>query len=98
MRRTLTIDALALIDVIIERFLDPRFNSRITRYFELQYSYILAVLPKNIIALLPAEDQFFIDLFYNVLLPGARKKVCLSGSRFEWISQVLVLQGSPYQG
>lgn len=76
MRRTLTIAAPALIDVIIERFRNSGFNTRITMYFELQYSYLLDVIPTDLIVCLPAEDQFFIDLFDKVLLPGARKKVC----------------------
>jgi hypothetical protein len=76
-RRTLTIDRSALIDALVERFRNPEFNLRITHYFEYQYAWLLTVLPENLKGLLPAEDQFFIDLFHKVLWPSARKKVCL---------------------
>lgn len=77
LRRTLTIDCSALIDVLIERFQNPEFNTTISHYFNCQYADILTVLPQNTKALLPPEDQFFIYLFFTVLLPSARKKVCL---------------------
>ncbi|RHZ62151.1 uncharacterized protein CDV56_107593 [Aspergillus thermomutatus] len=67
----------ALIDVISERDQKSGFNTNITGYFKLQYSYLLAVIPKDLIALLSEEDRFFVDLFQKVLLPSARKKVCL---------------------
>ena len=76
-RSPLTIDRPALIDALVERFRDPEFNSKITHYFEYQYAWLLEVLPEDLIDLLPADDQFFIDLFHKVHFPSARKKVCL---------------------
>lgn len=76
MRHTLNSELSALIDVIIERFGQSGINRPITGYFDIQYSYLLGVIPKDLISHLPIEDQFFIDLFDKVLLPSARKKVC----------------------
>ncbi|KAK2795564.1 hypothetical protein FQN51_000418 [Onygenales sp. PD_10] len=66
----------ALIDVIIERFRQEELNISITAYFQTQYYYLLEILPKDVITRLPIEDQFFVDLFGKVMMPGARRKVC----------------------
>ncbi|KAM5463355.1 hypothetical protein MauCBS54593_007562 [Microsporum audouinii] len=64
----------AMIDVIAERHGVEELNSQITSYFKIQYSY-LSVLG-DVLACLPVEDQFFVDLFRKVILNSAKKKVC----------------------
>lgn len=63
-----------MIDVIAERHGVEELNSQITSYFKIQYSY-LSVLG-DVLACLPVEDQFFVDLFGKVILNSAKKKVC----------------------
>ncbi|KAL2756601.1 hypothetical protein ACRALDRAFT_2033927 [Sodiomyces alcalophilus JCM 7366] len=64
----------ALICGIAERFDTPGLNCSITLYLQVQYAYVLGVLPEKFIALLPEEDQLFIELFDSALF--ARRKVC----------------------
>ncbi|KAK2880076.1 hypothetical protein FQN49_000590 [Arthroderma sp. PD_2] len=66
----------ALTNVLSKRHERPGLNRAITKYFETQYSHLLAVLPKDILRDLRPEDRFFVDLFDKVLAPSARKKVC----------------------
>jgi hypothetical protein len=71
-----TVGILALISVISKRFVDPGYNINISGYFRLQYFYLLEVIPENLIAHMSEGDKFFVDLFNQVMLPSARKKVC----------------------
>ena len=66
----------ALISAIVNRVGVPGFNIQIDAYFLRQYSYVVAFLPPDAIALLPPEDQFFIELYDKVILRSARKLVC----------------------
>jgi hypothetical protein len=67
---------IAIIDAVAERHGNEGLNGQITSYFKIQYSYLLSVLRDDVLACLPVEDQFFVDLFDKVILYSARKKVC----------------------
>ena len=76
MRHMLNSKLSTLIDIIIERFGQGGINRSITGYFDIQYSYLLDVISKDLISHLSIEDQFFINLFDKVMLLSARRKVC----------------------
>lgn len=65
-----------MIDAVAERHGDEGLNGEITCYFKIQYSYLLSVLLDDVLACLPVEDRFFVDLFGKVILYSAKKKVC----------------------
>ncbi|OAX78740.1 hypothetical protein ACJ72_06950 [Emergomyces africanus] len=65
----------AIIDIVADRYSVKGLNSIITSYFELHYVYLLSSV-KDIIAYLPSEDQFFVELFVKVIMRHVRQKVC----------------------
>ncbi|KAI2707428.1 hypothetical protein CBS147332_7082 [Penicillium roqueforti] len=71
----------ALIDVIVENALNPGGNQRISRYFKMQYHYLVGCIPPDILLSLPPEDKFFVDLYGKPLPPKTRKRVSLNRQR-----------------
>lgn len=66
---------LAIIDIVADRYSAKGLNTTITDYFECHYVYLLSFV-KDIIAYLPDEDQFFVELFRRVIMRHVRQKVC----------------------
>ncbi|EEH03717.1 conserved hypothetical protein [Histoplasma capsulatum G186AR] len=65
----------AIIDIVADRYSAKGLNTTITDYFECHYVYLLSFV-KDIIAYLPDEDQFFVELFRRVIMRHVRQKVC----------------------
>ncbi|EEQ87047.2 uncharacterized protein BDCG_02167 [Blastomyces dermatitidis ER-3] len=75
MTLNMTIYMLAIIDIVADRYSAKGLNYTITSYFGCHYVYLLSFV-KDIIAYLPSEDQFFIELFLKVIMRPVRQKVC----------------------
>lgn len=75
MTLNLTTFTLAVIDIVADRYSAEGLNYTITSYFEGHYVLLLGFV-NDIIADLPTEDQFFVDLFRKVILRSVRQKVC----------------------
>ncbi|CAG8145423.1 unnamed protein product [Penicillium salamii] len=71
----------ALIDIIVEAALKPGGNRQLSRYFRMQYHYLLACLSPDTLLSLPLEDKFFVDLYGRLLPPSTRQKVCFNRQR-----------------
>ncbi|EPE02601.1 hypothetical protein F503_06577 [Ophiostoma piceae UAMH 11346] len=68
----------ALIDMIAARTRKPKeSNGSISTYLDCQLLNFMACVPKSLVARLPLEDRLFLELFYKVLLPSARVKLCV---------------------
>ncbi|EDN03472.1 predicted protein [Histoplasma mississippiense (nom. inval.)] len=68
-------DAWTIIDIVADRYSAKGLNTTITDYFECHYVFLLSFV-KDIIAYLPDEDQFFVELFVRAIMGHVRQKVC----------------------